>query len=38
MKSTIYFAKITNKKAEKYLFEKGKLESTFLITCWPRVN
>ena len=30
MKSATYFAEITNQKAEKYLFECGKLESYFL--------
>ena len=38
MKSTTYFAKITTKKAEKYLFERGKLESTCLLAYLPRVN
>ena len=31
MKSTTYFAEITNQKAEKYLSERGKLESTCLL-------
>ena len=30
MKSATYFAEITNQKAEKYLPERGKLESTCL--------
>ena len=33
MKSTTYFAEITSEKAEKYLFERGKLESTCLPVC-----
>ena len=33
MKSTTYFAEITNQKAEKYLSERGKLESTCLLAC-----
>ena len=35
MKSTTYFAEITNQKAEKYLSERGKLESTCLLACSP---
>ena len=38
MKSTIYFAGMTNQKAEKYLSERGKLESTWLLACLPHVN
>ena len=33
MKSATYFAEITIQKAEKFLFERGKLESTCLPTC-----
>ena len=32
MKSTIYFFGITNQKAEKYLYEREKLE---LLACLP---
>ena len=35
MKSTTYFAKIATQKAEKFLSEGGKLESTCLLTCFP---
>ena len=35
MKSAIYFVEITNQKAVKYLFERGKLESTCLPACLP---
>ena len=38
MKSTTYFAEITNEKADKYLSERGKLESTCLLAYSPRVN
>ena len=38
MKNTTYFAEITNQKAEKYLSGRGKLESTGLFVCLPRVN
>ena len=31
MKSTTYFAEITTQKAEKYLSDRGKLESTCLL-------
>ena len=37
MKSTTYFAEITTQKTEKYLFERGQLESTSLLACSPRV-
>ena len=38
MKSTTYFAEITQEKAEKYPSETGKLESTCLLACLPRVK
>ena len=38
MKRTTHFAEITTLKAEKYLSERGKLESTCLLACLPRVN
>ena len=38
MKSTTYFDEKTNKKAEKYLSERGKLEYTCLLVCSPCVN
>ena len=31
MKSTTYFAEITTEKAEKYMSERGKLESIYLL-------
>ena len=38
MKSATYFPDITDQKAENYLSEIGKLESTCLLTCLPCVN
>ena len=38
MKITTYFAQKTNQKAEKYLSGRGKLESTCLLACLPRVT
>ena len=38
MKSTTYFVGITNQKAEKYLSERGKLESTCLLACLPQLR
>ena len=33
MKSTTYFSEITTQKAESYLSDRGKLESTRLPAC-----
>ena len=38
MNSTIDFAEITNLEVEKYLSERGKLETTCLLACSPHVD
>ena len=38
MKSTTYFAEITNQTAEKYMSRRRKLESTCVLACSPPVN